>query len=163
VVKAFPKLQTVLVSYAWSVTTKLGVFEPIFEWLSGMRDVIFLNIMDSRSANDAHFVERLPRSNVHFVYGGAELYRSYVRRAGQLHAVFTDTSGKGGFSAGRPAGQDRDRWIKARAAFFARLPTVDSLSFRQRSTWEPQDVEAVAKRTKKLSNVTLPRAKKARG
>lgn len=157
--EAFPALETVLVTYSWSTQT-LKVFEPLFGWLSTMRDVILVNMMDSRKADDAHFVDRLPRSNVHIVYGGGELHRSYMRRDGKLHAVFTDTSGKGGFSDGRSPGPDLERWRAARMGFFSRLPAVDSLSFRQRSTWPAHDVEAVAARTAKLKNVTLPKAKR---
>jgi uncharacterized protein (TIGR02996 family) len=154
---AFPDLDTVLVEYSWS-DKRVEMYEPMIPWLAGMRDVVFKNIMDSREANDGWFVDRLPRSNVHFVYGGGELYRSYLRRDGGLHAVFTDTSTKGGFSDG---GKRDQQWIGWRTKFFANVPAIDSLVFRQRSTWPQIDVDAVAANTKNMKNVTLPRAKKS--
>jgi uncharacterized protein (TIGR02996 family) len=154
---AFPDLDTVLVEYSWS-DKGAAMYAPLMPWLSKLRDVVFQNIMDSREADDGWFVDRLPTTNVHFVYGGGELYRSYLRRDGGLHAVFTDTSTKGGFSDG---GKRDAEWIGWRTRFFAKLPAVDSLSFRQRSTWPQGDVDAVAACTKAMKNVTLPKAKRA--
>ncbi len=99
-----------------------------------MREVVFQNIMDSREADDGWFVDRLPNANVHLVYGGGELYRSYLRRDGGLHAVFTDTSTKGGFSDG---GKRDANWSGWRTRFFAKMPAIDSLVFRQRSRPSP--------------------------
>lgn len=156
IARAFPELETVLVEYSWG-NTGAAMYEPLVPWWSKMRDVVLLNLVYNDQANDAWFVDRLPNTNVHIVFGGGELYRSYLRRDGGLHAVFTDTSTKGGFSDG---GRRDGAWIEARTRFFATLPAVDSLVFRQRSTWPQLDVDAVAERTKKIRNVTLPKAKK---
>jgi len=154
--RAFPGLRTLLLS-GW-IRPNIAAFKPVFPLLGGIETVILLDIMDSREADDAFFVDQLPRSDVHFVYGGGEVYRSYLRRDGELHAVFTDTSTKGGFVNDRV--DDLQRWLDIRMRFFSRMPAVSSLSFRQRSPWSPQNIEAVARRTAHLKNVTLPVGKK---
>ena len=152
---AFPALDTVMVNYSWS-SNGVKVFEVLIPWLAKMREVVLRDMTYANEANDAWFVDRLPTSNVHFIFGGGEAYRSYIRRGGRLHAIFTDSSAKGGFS-------DRGRrdavWINARTAFIKNMPAVDSLEFRQRSLWLQFDVDTVAAKTKGIANVTLPKSK----
>jgi hypothetical protein len=165
--RAFPDLNTV---YLEGSCDDLRLFEPLLKWLTKKNfSEVILNTTRFQQINDAFFVERLPKSNVHIVPGAA-LYRSYVRRNGELHAVLTDTrTSRGGFTAGWNHDlRDRDHLQSLQQAaddelsFLTHLPAVASLSFRQQSTWQPFDVEAVAKRTAHLSNVTLPKAKKPR-
>ena len=125
VVRGFPALETLLL-HGW--IRDLSAAAPMLAMLASLRDlrdVILWNIMDSHVADDAFFVDRLPRSNVHFVYGGGEVYRSYLRRDGALDAVFTDTSTKGGFMP--PDGKDYPTsWADSRMAFISRMPRVSS-------------------------------------
>jgi hypothetical protein len=63
-------------------------------------------------------------------------------------AVFTDTEPKGSFDS---------QW----ATLLEGLPELASLSFRQRGTWQPQNVASLEALTRRFEDVTLPRARKA--
>jgi hypothetical protein len=171
VIQAFPKLKSILLGTSWAEPARS--FEPMLSLVTGMDDVILANMgertrigevgKDAFEWRDAFFVERRPHGNTHLVEGRGELYRSYLRRNGELHAVFTDAGNKSGFSPHHPGAHDLESIFESRMAVFAHMPAVDSLSFRQRSNWPAEDVEALTKRTTHLKNVVLPKPKKSSG